>query len=102
MSVVLNAMSPAGYTVPFAASQPANSLPSGGVKVHSGSVKFSPDLTFMGCIVPVPPLGSKEMVTRFLTVNVAVTMSLPPLYGNTFSAFCPLTVTCMDSLSAKW
>ena len=56
----------------------------------------------MGCIVPVPPLGSKEMVTRFLTVNVAVTMSLPSLYGNTFSAFCPLTVTCMDSLSAKW
>ena len=76
MSVVLNAMSPAGYTVPFAASQPANSLPSGGVKVHSGSVKFSPDLTFMGCIVPVPPLGSKEMVTSVASLSFHVALRL--------------------------
>ena len=80
VSVVLNAMSPAGYTVPFAASQPANSLPSGGVKVHSGSVKFSPDLTFMGCIVPVPPLGSKEMVIYFGGTSVlSVNATLPIL-----------------------
>ena len=76
MSVVLNAMSPAGYTLPFAASQPANSLPSGGVKVHSGSVKFSPDLTFMGCIVPVPPLGSKEMVTSAASLSFHVALKL--------------------------
>ena len=84
LSVVLNAMSPAGYTVPFAASQPANSLPSGGVKVHWGSVKFSPDLTFMGCIVPVPPLGSKEMVIYFagtsvLSVNATLPISAFPV-----------------------
>ena len=77
--LMLDTMSPAGYTLPFTASQPANSLPSGGVKVHLGSLNFSPDLTFMGCIVPVPPLGSKEMVIRSSTVNVATRMRLLPL-----------------------
>ena len=76
LSVVLNTMSPAGYTVPFTASQPANSLPSGGVKVHSGSVKSTPAFTLMGCIVPVPPLGSKEMVTSVTSLSFHVALRL--------------------------
>ena len=76
LSVELTTLSPAGYTSPFTASQPANSLPSGGVKVHSGSVKFSPDLTFMGCIVPVPPLGSKEMVISAASLSFHVALRL--------------------------
>ena len=69
---MLDTMSPAGYTLPFTASQPANSLPFGGVKVHLGSLNFSPDLTFMGCIVPVPPLGSKVMVIFSSSFHVAL------------------------------